>query len=390
LISPTVLDVDVAVDPLAGRALHDLLREARERPGLTEVKMMGGPAYLVSRFAELRTFFLDDEHFPGAPAYQETIMLQVGDTFISMENPRHDTYRQLATPAFRSRAVTRFVDEALTPLAHEVVDRFAARGEADLVAELARVFPFWAISRKLGLPPGDEERMRQLALAMFGQSFSDLDPTSAVDEISATIQAALEERRRSPGQDVLSQLMAAERYGQRLSDQEIINHVRLLFAVGATTTSDSMASLLWAVLAQPGVLEAARQHPQLRPNIIHELLRCEPAVPLLPRRAPYGGVLAGTELPEGAFILAGIAAANRDPDRYPEPDRFDPQREPSEILTFGFGVKYCPGNHLARQQLAVALDVVLDRLPHLKLVEASEPSGAILRSAPHVHATWDI
>jgi cytochrome P450 len=306
-----------------------------------------------------------------------------------MENPRHDAYRQLATPAFRSRAVTRFVDEALTPLAHEVVDRFAARGQADLVAEVARVLPFWAISRKLGLPPGDEERMRRLALAMFGQQFSDLDSASAVQEITATIQAVLDERRRSPGEDVLSRLIDAERDGQRLTDDEIINHVRLLFAVGATTTSDSMASLMWALLAQPGVLDVARQHPELRANIVHELLRCEPAVPLLPRRAPYGGVLAGTELPPGAYLLAGIAAANREPDRYPDPDRFDPYREPSEILTFGFGVKFCPGNHLARQQLAVALDVVLARLPNLRLVESSAPCGAILRSAPSVTATWE-
>ncbi len=303
-MTTTSVDVDVALDPLPGGALHDLLRVARETPGLTEVKMMGGPAYVVSRFDELRAFFLDDQHFPGAPAYQETIMLQVGDTFISMEHPRHDAYRQLTTPAFRSRAVSRFVDEELMPLANEVVDRFVARGEADLVAELARVLPFWAISRKLGLPRGDEERMGQLALAMFGQGFSDLDSPAAVREITATIQPVLDERRRSPGEDVLSQLTKAERDGQQLTDEEIINHVRLLFAVGATTTSDSMASLMWALLAQPGVLEAARDHPELRPNIVYELLRCEPAVPLLPRRAPYGGVISGTELPPARSSLA--------------------------------------------------------------------------------------
>ena len=384
------IDVDVGLDPLPGEALHALLRSARERPGLTEVKMLGGPAYLISRFDELRAFFHDDQQFPGEPAYQETIMPQVGDTFISMESPRHEAYRQLATPAFRSRAVARFVDEELTPLANEVVDRFADRGEADLVAELARVLPFWAISRKLGLPRGDEERMRQLALAMFGQGFSDIDCRAAVQEITATIQPVLDTRRRSPGGDVLSRLIQAERDGQKLSDEEIISHVRLLFAVGATTTSDSMASLLWALLAQPGVLEAARQHPELRPNIVHELLRCQPAVSLLPRRAPYGGVLSGTELPAGALIFAAIAAANREPERFPEPDRFDPFHEPTEILSFGFGVKYCPGNHLARQQLAVALDVILDRLTNVQLVSAMEPAGAVLRSAPSVIATWEI
>ena len=389
-MSAATIDVDVILDPLPGKALHDVLREARETPGITKVRMFEEPAYLVTRFEELRDFFLSDDRFPGETTYQETIMQQVGDTFISMENPRHDQYRQLATPAFRSRAVTRFVDDALVPLVNEVVDRFAGRGEADLVAELARVLPFWAISRKLGLPQGDEERMRELALAMFGQDFGDLDPKAAVQEITETIQPVLDERRRVPGDDVLSQLMLAERDGQQLTDEEIINHVRLLFAVGATTTSDSMSSLLWALLTRPGVLDAARDDPSTRPMIVNELLRCEPAVPILPRRAALGGEIAGTEIPEGARVLAGIAGANRDPERFPDPDRFDPRREPSEMLTFGFGSKFCPGMHLARQQLTVALDVVLDRLPGLRLVEAAEPAGAILRSCPSLIATWEV
>ena len=384
------LDVDVILDPLPGRQLHDVLRQARETPGITQVRMFEEPAYLVTRFEELREFFLSDDRFPGETTYQETIMQQVGDTFISMENPRHDRYRHLATPAFRSRAVTRFVDEALVPLAHEVIDRFAERGEGDLVAELARVMPFWAISRKLGLPEGDQERMRELALAMFGQDFGHLDPQLAVQEITDTIQPVLDERRRTPGDDVLSQLTLAERDGQRLTDEEIINHVRLLFAVGATTTSDSMSSLFWALLTQPGVYEAAQHEPQTRPLIVNELLRCEPAVPVLPRRAALGGEISGTEIPEGARVLAGIAGANRDPERFPEPDRFDPRREPSELLTFGFGSKFCPGMHLARQQLGVALDVALERLPGLRLVEAAEPQGAVLRSSPSVIATWEV
>jgi cytochrome P450 len=389
------IDVDVIADPLPGPALHRMLAEAREAPGLTVVQMMGEPAYLITRFDDLRTFFVSDDQFPGETTYQFTIMQQVGDTFISMENPRHDHYRQLATPAFRSRAVTRFVDDALVPLAHEVVDRFADKGQADLAAELARVLPFWAISRKLGLPQGDEERMRQLAYAMFGANFAEMEPAEAVAEITSLIQPVLDERRAAPGDDVLSQLIQAERSApspelpEQLTDTEIINHVRLLFAVGATTTSDSMSSLLWALLTQPGVLETARDDPSTRPAIVHELLRMEPAVPILPRIAAKGGELAGTEIPEGARVLAGIAGANRDPGRFPDPDRFDPRRPATEILSFGFGTKFCPGSHLARQQLEVALDVVLDRLPGLRLVETAEPTGAVLRSTPSVLAAWE-
>jgi cytochrome P450 len=103
----------------------------------------------------------------------------------------------------------------------------------------------------------------------------------------------------------------------------------------------------------------------------------------------HGGTVAGTVLPAGAQVLAGIAAANRDPAHFEDPDTFDPLRSDSELLTFGFGNKFCPGSHLARQQLAVALDVVLERLPGLRLVAAEPPSGAVLRSSPSVVARWD-
>lgn len=383
------LDLDVLSDPAAGDDLHDLLREARERPGLATVRMAGNPAYLVTRYEDLRSFFRADEAFPGETAYQFTIEQQIGPTFISMANPRHDRYRQLATPAFRSRAVSQFVDEALVPLAHEIVDGFADRGEGDLVTELARVLPFHAISRKIGITGGDTERMRRLALAIFGGEWSDLDPAQAVAEIDSIVGPILAERRAAPGDDVLSQLVLAERDGQRLTDEEIMNHVRLLFAVGATTTSDSMSSLFWELLTQEGVLALARSRPDARAGLVHETLRCEPAVALLPRIAVHGGEVAGTELPTGAQVLAGIAAANRDPAKFPDPDRFDPLRSEAELLTFGFGNKFCPGSHLARQQLTVALDVVLERLPGLTLVDAAPPTGAILRSSPSVRARWD-
>src|SRR5687767_3050505 len=132
-MSAVDLDVDVIVDPLPGDELHQLLAEARSRPGLTTVRMAGNPAYLVTRFDELKAFFVEDASFPGETTYQFTIEQQIGPTFISMANPAHDRYRQLTTPAFRSRAVTRFVDEELVPLAHEIVDRFAGDGEGDLV-----------------------------------------------------------------------------------------------------------------------------------------------------------------------------------------------------------------------------------------------------------------
>jgi cytochrome P450 len=270
-----------------------------------------------------------------------------------------------------------------------VVDRFVDRGRADLVVELCRVLPFWAITRKLGLPRGGDERMRQVALAMFGQRFATVAPDVAAAEIATVIQPELDRRRADPGDDVLSRLVTAERNGQRLGDEAIINHVRLLFAVGATTTADAMANLLWLALSVPGLWELARTDPDSHAAIVTEALRLEPSVVVLPRRADHGGTVSGTTLPPGGLVAVALAAANRDPDRFVDPDRFDPRRRPVDLWSFGFGAKYCPGTHLARQQLAVALAVAAERLGDPELVSSDGPQGGVLRSTACLEVTWN-
>src|SRR5439155_9752080 len=289
----------------------------------------------------------------------------------------------------RSGAVQRFVDEDVTPLANEVIDRFVGRGECDLVAELAQVLPFWAISRKLGLPLGTEEAQREWALKMLsypGDPDGALEAAAAVRSFLAPI---VEARRSEPGDDVISSMVSAEYHGSRFTDEEISSHVLLLYAVGATTTSDAMSNLLRCLLTVPGLLERVREDAPARARMVHELLRIEPAVPVMPRMAPLEGELAGVRIPAGSMVLCGVAAANHDPRVFSDPHRFDIDRPEADILTFGFGVKFCPGSHLARRQLQAVLDAVLERLPGLRLVEATEPTNAVLRRVERVVAAWD-
>jgi len=374
---------------LPGPELHAVLADARRATPVVDIKLWGQPAQLVLRYADLREFFADHEQFPGGDIYQFHTQPVVGDTFISMNGPEHDQYRQLATPAFRSRATTRFVDSELTPLAHEIVDGFVERRQADLYEVFVGVLPFWSISRKLGLPVGTEDNQRKWALQMLSYPVDPDGALAAADAVTEFLMPALEERRREPRDDVLSHLLHAEHDGVRLTDFEVVSHVRLLYAVGATTTSDSMSSLFWTLLTHPELLERARHEPELRPRLVHELLRWEPPVALLPRVAPCGGEIAGVTIPEGGILLAAIASANRDETVFDDPDRFDPDREQGELLTFGFGSKFCPGSHLARRQLLAALDVVLDRLPNLRLVAADPPAGGILRRTEHLDVAWN-
>ncbi len=384
-------DVDFGFDPLPGADFHRLLADLRGQAAVVPVRAFGMPALLITRFDELRAFFQNDEEFPGGHTYELQIGETVGRTFISMDGAEHDTYRQLATPAFRSRAVARFNDEELRPLAHEIVDRFADRGRADLVAELTKVLPFHAISRKLGLPVGSEEDQRRWAAAMLSFQWDPDSARAGSAEFTRFLAPVVEQRRQAPGDDVLSLLLTGEYKGTHLSDEELFAHVRLLYAVGATTTSDGMGNLLAALFTNPDVLEPARVDHELRARVVQETLRWEPPVALLPRYAAERGRIGDVDVPAGSFLLAGIAAANRDPSRFAEPNRFDPCRPEADILTFGFGSKFCPGSHMARQQLLTALDVLFERLPGVRLADPTglEPRGAILRSPAAINVEWD-
>ncbi len=158
--------LDLGMDLLPGDELHTALGELRESGRVVPVRFFGTEAQLVTRFDDVKESFRDDEHLPAGATYQMHTEPVVGRTFISMDGKEHDRHRALATPAFRSRAVARFDEEALLPLAHEIVDRFAARGECDLVAELTAVLPYYAITRKLGVPRASDDDMRAWADAM--------------------------------------------------------------------------------------------------------------------------------------------------------------------------------------------------------------------------------
>ena len=372
-------DLDLGVAGLAGDDLHAAMRRAREHGPVVPVRFLGADAVLLTTFGAVREFLTDDEQFPGGVVYRYATRPSVGSTFIDLDGDEHQRVRQLATPAFRSRAVRRFVDDELTPLANEVLDRMLVAGVDDLLDGFVRVLPFWSISRKLGLPVGTEERQRAWALALLSHPIDPDGAARAAAEVTEFLRPTLAERRAAPREDVVSRLLTARVDGAGLTDEQVASHVRLLYAVGATTTSDGLGTLLRRVLTEPGLWARLRADRSLLPAVVHESLRTEPPVALLPRLAVDGGSVAGVELPPGALVLCGIAAANRDPAVFTEPDRFDPERPETEVLTFGFGSKFCPGSHLARQQLVAATDVLIERIGDVEAIDAPEPTGPVLR-----------
>jgi cytochrome P450 len=184
------------------------------------------------------------------------------------------------------------------------------------------------------------------------------------------VRPLLQKRRSDPADDLISRLATEEVNGEHLTDEEIFNFLRLLFPAGADTTYLGLGSTVYALLTHPEQLE------QVKRNLAEECrwaaeegLRWAPPVSLQPRANPHDVVWHGTPIPGGTPLLFGIAPANRDPAMFPNPDRFDVSRRPAGLLSFGLGTHFCLGAHLARAEMDVAMRVLLERLPRLRLVD---------------------
>jgi len=383
---------DFAVETLPGDRLHGAFHAARARHAVTPALFGGREAVLITGHEALAEDFRDNERFPPADAYRITIEPVQGVTFQTMEDDQHRLYRRLATPAFRSRAVDAMEQNGLARIAHELVDRLPASRQVDLTTAFTHRVAFLVVSRMLGIPPDREDVFRDWAVGFLGFPRDPEHSRRCAALINEYLRPIIEDRRREQRDDVISGLVTADADGHRLSDEEILAHIRLLFSAGASTTTDALGNLLFALLSERRNWERLQAQPELRANAIEELLRWETPVCVLPRISARQPIeFRGVTIPASTFCLFAIAAANRDPAVFADPDRFDIERDSSrKLLSFGPGPRLCPGMHLARRQLSVALDVLMSRLPdlHLADVDAARPAGAILRGPGALPVRW--
>jgi cytochrome P450 len=383
---------DFAIENFPGIALHRSLAELREQKPVSAALFGGQPAVLISGHRALAEAFRDNDRFPPADAYRITIEPVQGVTFQTMEDEQHRLYRRLTTPAFQSRAVEAMEQEGLARIAHELIDRLGSERSADFASAFTHRVAFAVISRMLGIPTDREDLFRDWAVGFLEFPRDPARSRHCAEQITRYLLPILAQRRREPRDDILSGLAAAEVDGRQLTDEEILAHIRLLFSAGASTTTDALGNLVYTLLTEPQRWQTLLAEPGLRPNAIEELLRWETPVAVLPRLSASRPVeFHGTHIPAATFCLFAIAAANRDPEVFENPDMFDMRRDSSrKLLSFGPGPRLCPGMHLARRQLAVTLDVILERLPDLRLLdpEAAVPRGAILRGPTSLPVRW--
>jgi cytochrome P450 len=375
--------VDFGLDAMPGAELHALLRAFRERGAVAPTRFLGIPSFVITGHAALLEAFADVEHIPPHRMYEVSFEGAIGKSFISMADPeQHRTYRRLATPAFRSRAIERYEREGLAALAGELIDALEGRGEFDLIEDFTARFPYLVITRLLGLPRDREDAFHEWAVALLRFRDDPIAAKKASEELTDFLAPIVEARRREPQDDVISELVAARVDGRGLTDEEVFSHVRLLIPTGGETVHGSLSNLLYALFSHPDAFDSLRRDPARIPAAVDEALRWETPIAVLPRMSgsePF--TMQGVEIPPDSWILFGIAGANRDPAVFTDPDRFDIDRSELGSLTFGRGVKSCPGMHLARKDMSVALQVLMERMPDLELVdaEAAIPRNTVLR-----------
>jgi len=338
------------------------------------------PRFAVLRYDDCARVLRDNIAF-SSKVYEGLMGPVMGHTILEMDEPEHRRFRSLAGHAFRQKTLERWESELIEPLAHETIDRFAPKGEAELVDELTFPFPVQVIARILGLPQEDYPRFQQLAFTLTSVGGGYDASLEASRQLAETLTPIVQERRKEPADDLISELASAEIDGETLTDEEIVSYLRLLLPAGSETTYCSIGSLLLALLTHPDQLDAVRADRTSIPAAIEELIRWEPAVPFIPRLAASDSVVADVEIPAGAHVTVCLGVANRDDTHFHDPDAYNLHRTERSHLGFASGPHMCLGMHLARIEMRIVLDAILDRLPDIEL--APGPDGSPTAD-PHI------
>ena len=328
------------------------------------------PAFLVVS-AELVTRVLTDPETFCSAAYAETFGLAAGQNILQMDFEAHARHRRLVQHAFTRKALDRWKESVVEPVIRQHIDAFAGRGRADLVGEFAFPFPVHVIARLFGLPDGDMPSFHDWASGIMLVAIDYERGIESTRKLTEYLRPFIEERRRRPGDDMLTLLVEARDEGQLLSDPEILAFLLVMIPAGGETTYRSTANLLFALLRNPEQLDALRRDPARIPQAVEEGLRWEPPITAIMRVARRDVRLGGVEIPAGARVITSLGSASRDESRHPDGERFDPSREPRPSLAFGFGPHRCLGMHLGRIENEIAIAELLRRLPGLRLDPAA-------------------
>jgi cytochrome P450 len=398
---------DLGYDPMEASAVvagdfrdpYPELAERRERTPIENGDFIpdlprepDGPETFTVYSCDLVSQVLRDGHHFSSEIYGEVMGVVMGHSILEMDEPEHKIHRALVSQAFRQKALARWEEELVGSVCDELIDRFADGGRVDLVRHYTFPFPVQVIARILGLPREDYPKFQRWSIELISVGWDWDRGIAASRSLRDYFKGIVDERRREPQDDLISDLVCAEIDDHQLTDEEIFAFLRLLLPAGAETTYRSSSNLLFCLLTNPDQLQAVVNDRSLLPQAIEEGIRYEPPLLFIMRSALTDTEVGGMAIPAGSMMSVCLGAANRDPSKFRDPDRFDIFRDARQHISFGFGPHMCLGMHLARMETRVALNRLFDRLPNLRLdPEADDPHvhGLMFRSPRELPVLFD-
>ncbi|HLM75481.1 MAG TPA: cytochrome P450 [Polyangiaceae bacterium] len=295
-----------------------------------------------------------------------------------VDPPEHGRIRKNANPAFRPASL-----DAMRPRIQAAVDDLldrAPKDRFDLAATLADPLPWTVICEILGIPAAERQKLKSWTKAfalMFASPIDALEVNGrsaeeAVRGFHGYFTAMVRERQASPGDDLMSHLGQAVRGGV-MTEGECVAQIVLLLSAGSSTVSEQISNGVHDLLTHPDALATLKSRPDLTPTAVEEMLRHQTPIPFLNRIATEDLEIGGTPIHKGQVVFLGFGAGNRDPEIFPDPDRFDITRKGAGHLAFGYGAHFCIGANLARIQIEALVRSLLERTPEIRLDPAAAP-----------------
>jgi cytochrome P450 len=349
-------------------------------------------AWVVTRYAEvqevLHTFSADRTYSPQQ--LKDLGISQLGPVaelmvrlMLFMDAPMHTRLRALASKAFTPARIETLKSH-ISDIVKRLLDAVEDRGEMDVIADLGEPLPSIVTAEMLGVPVRDTAQLKQWS-TNFAEMLGNFqhNPEHAplmvktVEQMQQYIHEAVREIRRNPREGLIHSLLTAEVDGDRLSEEEVVANTIVTMVGGLETTTNLIGNGVLTLLRNPDQMTKLRNDLTLIPSAVEEMLRYESPSQHTARLAPCDRELGGKQIRKRQAVIAVMAAANRDPERFPDPDRFDISRQDNRHLAFGYAAHYCFGAPLARVEGQIAMDALLRRFTNLRL---SEPQTLVWRT----------
>jgi cytochrome P450 len=352
--------------------------------GSPRILDMGFKFALAARYADVRAVLMDHATFssvqpPGAGFDEQAKLFGDAPSMLGSDPPTHTRLRRLVARDFTPRRI-RELEPRIRQIANRLVDDVQRKGVLDVMADLATPLPVMVISELLGVPPAEylqfkhwSDKVVEADNTIPGMPIPE-DIKRAFTELKAYFAEEIVRRRKKPGPDLVSALVAAHDEAEALSAEELLQFVVLLLLAGNETTTNLIGNGTLALGRNPGAMAALRSKPELMRGAIEEMLRYDGPVQATFRTATRDTEVGGTTIAAGMGVFVIVAAANHDPAQFKDPEKFDITRTPNDHLAFGDGIHFCIGAPLARLEGSIAIGTLLERFPRLRL---KDPDAAM-------------